>query len=211
MLGNDFRCFYSGRSYEAAVGHCGDESGDVALLDDLEEFVGGVAGEASDGEAGVAQGDMAFGQQLFYFVEAVAGEVGCQQCVFVAFEDEAHDAPEVVDSVGVVEVHRPAAARRRKGADEQDDGAVGSKGLPRVVFNGLFHSMSDNYLRPKSAGISPHSSVFHFRMGFITVCVASQASARAIMSRRGALAAVGVRFVLAFFLRTQLWPVRESE
>ena len=40
----------------------------------------------------------------------------------------------------------------------------------------------EGYFRPKSAGISPHWSVSHFKMGFVTRCALSQASARAIIS-----------------------------
>ena len=40
----------------------------------------------------------------------------------------------------------------------------------------------EGYFRPKSAGISPHSPVSHFKMGLVTRCALSQASARAIIS-----------------------------
>lgn len=40
----------------------------------------------------------------------------------------------------------------------------------------------EGYFRPKSAGISPHWSVSHFKMGLVTRCALSQASARAIIS-----------------------------
>lgn len=45
----------------------------------------------------------------------------------------------------------------------------------------IFHVLR-THLRPKSAGISPHWSVSHFKMGLVTRCALSQASARAIIS-----------------------------
>lgn len=43
------------------------------------------------------------------------------------------------------------------------------------------HSPETHFL-PKSAGISPHLLVSHFKMGFVTRCALSHASARAIIS-----------------------------
>ena len=51
------------------------------------------------------------------------------------------------------------------------------------IENSLMRAYArEGYFRPKSAGISPHWSVSHFRMGLVTRCALSQASARAIIS-----------------------------
>ena len=54
----------------------------------------------------------------------------------------------------------------------------------------------DVHFRPKSAGISPHSLVFHLMMTLCQACVASHRSARAIISKRRALRAVRSSLVL---------------
>ena len=51
------------------------------------------------------------------------------------------------------------------------------------IENSLMRAYArEGYFRPKSAGISPHWSVSHFKMGLVTRCALSQASARAIIS-----------------------------
>ena len=51
------------------------------------------------------------------------------------------------------------------------------------IVNSLMRAHArEGYFRPKSAGISPHWSVSHFKMGLVTRCALSQASARAIIS-----------------------------
>ena len=53
----------------------------------------------------------------------------------------------------------------------------------KKIENSLMRTHArEDYFRPKSAGISPHSLVSHFKMGFVTRCALSHASARAIIS-----------------------------
>ena len=48
--------------------------------------------------------------------------------------DQAHDAPEVVDPVGVIKRHAPAVRLRRETAQEQDICVLRQEGLKRVCF-----------------------------------------------------------------------------
>ena len=62
---------------------------------------------------------------------------------------------------------------------------LGAKGeeVKEKIKNSLIRAHArEGYFRPKSAGISPHWSVSHFKMGLVTRCALSQASARAIIS-----------------------------
>ena len=62
---------------------------------------------------------------------------------------------------------------------------LGAKGeeVKEKIKNSLMRAHArEGYFRPKSAGISPHWSVSHFKMGLVTRCALSQASARASIS-----------------------------
>lgn len=80
-----------------------------------------------------------------------------------------------------------------------------------VVFVCMMRGVSEGYLRPKSAGISPHCSVSHFMIRLVYVCVWSHDSARRTSSRILALRALGVTAVLACRFRTHACAVFESE
>ena len=61
--------------------------------------------------------------------------------VLVAKMDQSHDAPEVIDPVGVIEGHAPAVGLRRKTAEEKDARSVRQEGLEGVLFSG--HGLAD--------------------------------------------------------------------
>ena len=54
--------------------------------------------------------------------------------VLVSEMDEAEDAPEVVDPVGVVERHTPAVRLRRETAQKEHSRSFGQEWLERVKF-----------------------------------------------------------------------------
>ena len=56
------------------------------------------------------------------------------EVVFVVEVDQAHDAPKVIDPVGVVEWHAPAVGLGRETAQEQDSGAGRQEGLKGMML-----------------------------------------------------------------------------
>ena len=57
------------------------------------------------------------------------------QSLLPAQEDESHDAPEVIEPVGVKEVHTPSLARWREAAKEQHARSIGQERFQRMLFD----------------------------------------------------------------------------
>ena len=69
-------------------------------------------------------------------------------------------------------------SRYKKGRASSHEEARRVQVIYKIRFNFL---ITGHYLRPKSAGISPHLAVSHFMMGVRTLCVRSHCSARAMI------------------------------
>ena len=137
--GDDLGGFLAGGDEGVAVGDAAEEGGDVRRGDDLEEGVGGVVLEAADFTGGVIEGEAGVGAETAYggFVEAFFA--GDAEMVFVGEVDQAHDPPEVVDPVGVVEWHAPPVLLRRKTSEEYNPRILRQERFERVSFSGDGH------------------------------------------------------------------------
>ena len=83
---------------------------------------------------GVVEGQAVLGAEVFYGGLVEAFLVDDAEVVFIIKVDEADDAPEVVDPVGVIEWHAPAVGLGRETAQEEDPGVLGQEGLKGVML-----------------------------------------------------------------------------
>ena len=115
-IGNDFRGLLAGGDQGVARRDLRQQGGDVGGLDYLQEGVGGVVPEAADLAGGVVEGQALIGAKLpdGGLVKSLFRDPA--EAVFIVKEDEADDAPEVVDPVGVIEGHAPAVGLGRETA-----------------------------------------------------------------------------------------------
>ena len=118
-----------------AGGDLAQEGGDVGGGDHFQEGVGGVVPEAADFAGGVVEGQALGGAEGpdGGLVKALFRDEA--EVVLVGKEDEAEDAPEVVDPVGVIEWNAPAVGLGRETAQEEDAGTRGEERLERVLFH----------------------------------------------------------------------------
>ena len=128
--------FFAGDNDVSALGDTGQQGRDVGGGDYFQEGVGGVVFEAANLAGGVVEGQALLGTEGADggFVEAFLGRDA--EVVFVAEVDEAHDAPEVVDPVGVIERHAPAVRLGRETPQEQDACTLRKEGLEGMLFDG---------------------------------------------------------------------------
>ena len=121
-----------------AVGHGGEQRRDVGGFDHLEEGVGGIALESTNAAGGVEKGQSFFGGEVANggFVETFF--VGDHKMLAVVEEEVAHDAPEIVDEVGVIEVHAPTIFGRRETAEKEHAPVFGQEGGEGVRLDGQF-------------------------------------------------------------------------
>ncbi len=128
--------FFAGGDEGAAGGDAAQQGPDVGGGDDFQEGVGGVVTQASDLGGGVVESEAPAGAEVADggFVEAFFGREA--EVVFVSEVDEAQDAPEIVDPVGVEEGDGPAGRRGREAAEEENAGAFGEEGREGVLLSG---------------------------------------------------------------------------
>ena len=55
--------------------------------------------------------------------------------LLVVEEDQAEDAPHIVDEIRIIELHRPAFLRWREGSQHQDSGVLRQERLKRMTLN----------------------------------------------------------------------------
>ena len=134
-FGGELGGFLAGGDKGVARRDPGEEGGDVGGLNHLQEGVGGIVLEAAHLAGGVVEGEALAGAEGAdrRFVEAFLARHA--EVVLVAEMDQAQDAPEVVDPVGVVERHAPAVRLRREAAQKQDTRAFRKKWLKRVLLS----------------------------------------------------------------------------
>ena len=127
--------FFAGDNDVSASGDAGQQGRDVGGGDYFQEGVGGVVLQAANLAGGVVEGQAGIGTEGTDggFVEAFLGRDA--EVVFVAEVDEAHDAPEVVDPVGVIERHAPAVRLGRETPQEQDACTLREEGLKGMLFD----------------------------------------------------------------------------
>ena len=136
-LCDDGAGFFAGGDEGVARRDAGQKGGDVGGGDDFQEGVGCVVFEAADFAGGVVEGESLLGAEGADggFVEAFLGADA--EVVLVAEVNQSHDAPEVVDPVGVVEWHAPTVRLGREAAEEQDAGVGRQERFEGVSFGGL--------------------------------------------------------------------------
>lgn len=120
------------------MGDASQQSLDVGGGDDLQEGVGGVVFQPPDLAGSVVEGEALPGAELPNrpLVKPLLPRHAEMQ--LVPKVNQPHDAPEVVDPVGVVEGHAPAVGLGRETAQEQDAGVRGQEGLEGMLFDGQF-------------------------------------------------------------------------
>ena len=117
-LGDDGTGFFAGGDESVAGRDSGQESGNIGGGDDFEEGVGGVVLQAADFGGGVVEGEAGVGTEGANqsFVKPLLARH--TEVRLVPKVNQPHDAPEVVDPVGVIERHAPAVLLRRETAEE---------------------------------------------------------------------------------------------
>lgn len=119
-----------------AVGDLGQQGGDVGGRDHLQKGVGGVVLETPH-FAGCVVERQSFGGAERPDQGFVKAFLPRQAKMFpVPKMNQAHDAPEVIDPVGVIERHAPAVRLGRKTPEEQNPGALREERLKGVFFDG---------------------------------------------------------------------------
>ena len=106
-------------------------------FDDIEIFVRGVAHEAAHLAARVVQGYAGFGEQALDGFEVEYTRLAVVERIAVAEKYKPHHKPEIVSSVGIIEIHRPAFWLWWKGSHYQYFRSVGHERRPRVVLERL--------------------------------------------------------------------------
>ena len=117
----------------------GKQASHVCRFHDFEEIVRGVGLQTPHAPGGVEEGETlraAEGDDALA-VERLRGVRAALEVVSVIVEEQTHDAPEVVDPVGVEEVHAPPCAGRRETAEEEGTAVGRQEGFERMAFG--FH------------------------------------------------------------------------
>ena len=144
-LGGEGAGFFARGDEGVAMGDAGQHGRDVRGGDDLQEGVGGVVFEAAYLACGVVEREAGVGAELPDpgFVEALLARHA--EMILFPEVDDAHDPPEVVDPVGVVERHAPAVRLGREATQEQDARALRQEGLEGVLLRGCLggHRLED--------------------------------------------------------------------
>ena len=144
-LGGEGAGFLARGDEGVAVGDAGQQGRDVRGGDDLQEGVGGVVFEAAYLACGVVEREAGVGAELPDpgFVETLFAWHA--EMILFPEVDDAHDTPEVVDPVGVVERHAPAVRLGREAAQEQDARALRQEGFEGVLLYGRLggHRLED--------------------------------------------------------------------
>ena len=110
------------------------QCGDIGRCYYLQEGIGGVVFQAAYLCCGVIEGQAFLGAEVAYgwLVEAFFSDDA--ESVLIVEVYQAHDAPEVIDPVGVIERHAPAMGLRRETAQEQDLCVLWQEWLKRMLF-----------------------------------------------------------------------------
>lgn len=103
-------------------------------FDDIEIFVRGVAHEAAHLAARVVQGYALFGEQTLDGLEVEYTRIAVVECIAVAEKYKSHHKPEIVRSVGIIEIHRPAFWLWWKGSHYQYFRSVGHERRPGMAL-----------------------------------------------------------------------------
>ena len=130
-------CYYfcgllAGGDYCCAVRDLLQQCVDIGRCYYLQEGIGGVVFQPADLGCGVIKCQTILGAEVaniglietFFFDDA--------ESVLIVEVYQAHDAPEVVDPVGVIKRHAPAVRLGRETAQEQDPCVLRQEGLKRV-------------------------------------------------------------------------------
>ena len=133
-LGNYAGGLFSGGDEHPAVRDTGQQGRDVGGGDHFQEGVGGVVPEPPHFAGRVVEGQAFVGTELpdQSLVEALFP--GDAEMVFVGKVDQADDAPEVVDPVGVVKRYAPAVGLRWEAPQEKHPGAFREEWLEGVTL-----------------------------------------------------------------------------
>ena len=135
-LGDDAAGFFTGGDEGVTFRDAGQQGGDVSGGDDLEKGVGSVVSKPPNFAGGIIERQAFARTKRPYRTLIKALFPNQAEVVLVAEVDEAHDAPEVVDPVGVVEGHAPAVGLGREAAEKEDASAVREEGFEGVVLSG---------------------------------------------------------------------------
>ena len=128
-------CLLAGGDYCGAVGYFLQQCGDIGLCYYLQKGVGGIVFQTADLGCGVIEGQAFLGAEVAYIGLIETFFFDDAESVLIVEVYQAHDAPEVIDPVGVVKRHAPAVRLRRETAQEQDLCVLRQEGLKRVRLN----------------------------------------------------------------------------
>ncbi len=136
MLLHQGRGLAAGGDQRAASGQGVEQQGDIGRFEHFQQVIAGIVVQAVDADGGVVEGQPLLGGKLHdaFLVEALFARH--LEVALVAPVNDAHDAPEVVDPVGIKELHAPLGTGRRKTAQEQYLGSLRQKGSQWVLLDG---------------------------------------------------------------------------
>ena len=134
-LGDDAGGLFSGGDEGLAGGDAPEQGRDVGGRNHFQESVRSVVAKAPYFAGCIVEGKTGIGAKLpdQDFVKALFGRDA--EVVLVPEVDDAHDAPEVVDPVGVIERHAPAMRLGRETPEEQDACVLRQERLKRMLFD----------------------------------------------------------------------------
>lgn len=104
MLLHQGRGLAAGGDQCAAIGQGVEQLGDIGRFEHFQQVVAGIVVQAVDADGGVVEGQPLRGGELHdaFLVEALLARHF--EVALVALMDDAHDAPEVVNPVGIEEL-----------------------------------------------------------------------------------------------------------
>lgn len=110
------------------------QSPQVDGTDDFQKFVGGIAFGAYYFSSGVVERNATLCEQPFDVVKAICARQLVIKPLFVVKKYKSHNAPEIILTVGVIEVHAPAVRSGRECAHNKNFGVRRDEWGPRVGF-----------------------------------------------------------------------------
>ena len=133
---DDLGGFLTGGDQGVTLRDAGEQGGHIGSFHDLQKGVGGVVTKATHLAGCVVERQSLGGAERpdQGLVKAFFGRDA--KMVFVGKVDKAHDAPEVVDPIGVVKRHAPAVGLGRETPEEQNPGSLREERLKGVFFDG---------------------------------------------------------------------------
>ena len=107
----------------------------ICRLHDFKELVGSIVLEASYGSRGVEHRETIFIAERDDLRQFELLRSGIHEMVFLSEKDDSHYPPEIIDEIGVIELHAPPPGRWRETPQEQNLCMFGKERFERMTLS----------------------------------------------------------------------------